>query len=106
MDIHTVILYWKGGGTASKNLLIHFKTNPGKWYCRKEPPVSSAQYLIQDYIIHLRIEYAKELLTKEGYTVAETCQHVGYGNISYFIKLFRETTGLTPAQYKRGVDAS
>jgi len=60
----------------------------------------------RDYIIHLRIEYAKDLLTKEGYTVAETCQRVGYGNISYFIKLFRETTGVTPAQYKRGIDAS
>ena len=55
----------------------------------------------KDYLIYLRIEYAKELLLQQDLSVAELCQKVGYGNISYFIKLFRETTGVTPAKYRR-----
>lgn len=56
--------------------------------------------MYKDYLIYLRIEYAKKLLLQNELTVAETCQAVGYGNISYFIKLFREMTGVTPAKYK------
>lgn len=54
----------------------------------------------KDYIVFLRMEYAKELLTKQRLTVAETGQRVGYGNISYFIKIFKEHTGVTPANYR------
>lgn len=54
----------------------------------------------KDYLIYLRIEYAKTLLTRENLTVAETCEKVGYGNISYFIKAFKTMTGVTPANYK------
>lgn len=56
--------------------------------------------LYRDYLIYLRIEYAKVLLCKEDIPVAELCQKVGYGNVSYFIKLFREYTGVTPAKYR------
>ena len=54
----------------------------------------------KDFLIYLRIEYAKELLEKGKLTVAEVCERVGYGNISYFIKVFRETTGMTPAVWR------
>ena len=54
----------------------------------------------KDYLIYLRIEYAKGLLEKGKLTVAEVCENVGYGNISYFIKVFRETTGMTPAVWR------
>jgi len=55
----------------------------------------------KDYIIYLRIEYAKLLLRTEDLSVAEICRKTGYGGISYFIKLFREVTGVTPAKYKQ-----
>lgn len=54
----------------------------------------------KDYLIGLRMEYAKKLLARDRLTVAETCQKVGYTNISYFIKAFKNQTGLTPANYK------
>lgn len=57
--------------------------------------------LYRDYLIYLRIEYAKVLLGQENISVAELCQKVGYGNVSYFIKLFREITGVTPAKYRK-----
>lgn len=59
--------------------------------------------MYKDYIVSLRIEYAKELLGQENLQVAEVCERVGYGNISYFIRLFREVTGVTPAKYRRDV---
>lgn len=57
--------------------------------------------MYKDYLIFLRIEYAKNLLL-ENLTVDETCRKVGYSSISYFTKLFKEITGVTPAKYKRG----
>ncbi len=56
----------------------------------------------KDYLIFLRIDYAKDLLVKEKMTVAEVCQKVGYSNISYFIKAFKACTGVTPANWRRG----
>lgn len=57
--------------------------------------------LYRDYLIYLRIEYAKEILSKEDISVAELCQKVGYGNVSSFIRLFKEVVGVTPAKYKK-----
>ena len=58
----------------------------------------------KDYLIYLRIEYAKILLRQENMTVAEVCQQVGYGNISYFITLFKGMTGVTPAKYRGNIE--
>jgi len=57
--------------------------------------------MYKDYLISLRIEYAKELLESENISIAETCQRVGYTNLSYFTKLFKEMTGITPSNYKK-----
>lgn len=54
-----------------------------------------------DYLIHLRIEYAKKLLITENLTVAETCEKIGYAKVSYFIKVFKTHTGVTPATFKK-----
>lgn len=57
----------------------------------------------KDYLIYLRMEYAKKLLVNDHLTVAQTCQAVGYTNISYFIKAFKSQTGVTPANYKNNL---
>lgn len=54
-----------------------------------------------DYLICLRIEYAKKLLISENLTVTETCQQIGYSKVSYFIKVFKAHTGVTPAIFKK-----
>jgi len=59
--------------------------------------------LYRDYLIYLRIEYAKVLLLQEDISVSELCQKIGYGNVSHFIKMFRESTGVTPAKYRKSV---
>jgi len=55
----------------------------------------------KEYIIWARIEYAKKLLQEQDLTISDVCQRIGYVNISYFIKLFREMVGITPAKYKQ-----
>ncbi|MBQ8333531.1 MAG: helix-turn-helix transcriptional regulator, partial [Clostridia bacterium] len=47
------------------------------------------------YINSLRIREAYKLLL-EGMSITRTASEVGFINVSYFIKIFRNTTGLTP----------
>lgn len=54
-----------------------------------------------DYITFLRMEYAKELMAGQQLSVAEICEAVGYSSVSYFIRIFKEMTGTTPARYMK-----
>ncbi|WP_010274609.1 bifunctional transcriptional activator/DNA repair enzyme AdaA [Paenibacillus senegalensis] len=54
-----------------------------------------------DYVQHIRIKQAKELLEKSDLAVAEIGASVGLANPSYFITLFKKKTGITPEQYRR-----
>ncbi len=51
-----------------------------------------------EYIRNRKLDHAKELLKNKS--VTETSFDLGYENISYFIKLFRNKYGLTPKQYQ------
>lgn len=59
--------------------------------------------LYREYLIYLRIEQAKVLLRQENIPVAELCKMVGYENVTYFTKLFKEVTGVPPARYRKNV---
>lgn len=52
-----------------------------------------------DYINHQRVEYAK-LLFHEGYTsITEVASHAGFNSSSYFSKVFKKNTGISPKAY-------
>lgn len=53
----------------------------------------------KEYIKELKLKKAKELLTFQN--VTEVSFDLGYENISYFIKEFKEKYGLTPKEYKK-----
>jgi AraC-like DNA-binding protein len=53
----------------------------------------------KEYIKDLKLKKAKELLAFQN--VTEVSFDVGYENISYFIKEFREKYGITPKEYKK-----
>lgn len=53
------------------------------------------------YIQNLRLEEAKRLLESEVTAIEEIANRVGYENASFFRRLFRRSTGLTPGQYRR-----
>lgn len=52
-----------------------------------------------DYLLDLRIAKAKELILSGNLKTEEICHKVGYKSISYFCKIFKGVTGLTPRQF-------
>jgi transcriptional regulator GlxA family with amidase domain len=54
-----------------------------------------------DYLQNLRIEEAKRLLETGQLPVDEIGMEVGYEDTSFFRRLFKRRTGLTPGQYRR-----
>ena len=54
-----------------------------------------------DYITGLRINYARELLSKTGFTLEEIANKSGYTDYFYFIRVFKKVTGLSPGQYRK-----
>jgi len=55
---------------------------------------------IYEYLMKVRIEKAKELLRDPRIKFYEACELVGYTDPSYFSKLFKKMTGLTPSAYR------
>ncbi len=51
------------------------------------------------YIQNYRIEKAKELLVNSEGAVEDIATAVGFSNSSYFCKVFKQTTGLTPTEF-------
>jgi transcriptional regulator GlxA family with amidase domain len=52
------------------------------------------------YLQHLRIEHAKELLKQSNLAVSEVAAMVGYQDASYFASLFKKLTAVTPIEYR------
>ena len=58
----------------------------------------------REWIASLRIEYAKRLLAANSkMTVAEVCEATGFLSQSYFVKIFTESEGISPAKWKKRV---
>jgi transcriptional regulator GlxA family with amidase domain len=54
-----------------------------------------------EYVQNLRIEQAKRMLETATLPVDEIAARVGYENAAFFRRIFRRSTGLTPADYRR-----
>lgn len=54
-----------------------------------------------DYVHTVRIEESKQLLETTQMSIEAVAQEVGYGDGSFFRRLFRREVGITPAQYRR-----
>ena len=56
----------------------------------------------RDWIVGLRIEYAKRLLVQyQALTVADVSEKSGFQSPSHFIRLFKENTGCTPVKWRK-----
>ena len=55
------------------------------------------------YITVLKIDQAKELLTKTNMTIKDIAAHIGYSDSSIFVKNFKTITSLTPNQYRNSM---
>lgn len=56
---------------------------------------------LQNYIARVRVDYAKELLKSEKYTVFQIANMVGYSNDIGFIRMFKKLEGITPGKYRQ-----
>ena len=55
---------------------------------------------IHDYVAQTRMNLAKEMLTNTNLKIYEISENCGYENTTYFIKIFRINTGMTPQDYR------
>ncbi len=62
---------------------------------------SETESSIFQYVLVRRVALAKQLLS-QGHTVSEACHLAGFNDYSNFIRSFKQITGYTPGQFKRG----
>ena len=56
---------------------------------------------LSQYITHLRLEHAKQLLQDTDIPVTEIAMQSGYQNVSYFIRSFKKAYGVSPLKYRK-----
>ena len=56
---------------------------------------------LSQYITYLRLENAKQLLQDTDLSVTEAAMQSGYQNVSYFIRSFKKTYGVSPLKYRK-----
>ena len=55
---------------------------------------------IEKYIIHLKVEKAKELIVYGELTISEIAFRLGYSSVQHLSNQFKKITGLTPSYFK------
>ena len=56
---------------------------------------------LSKYVTYLRLEHAKQLLQNTDIPVTEVAMLSGYQNVSYFIRSFKKTYGVSPLKYRK-----
>lgn len=56
---------------------------------------------ITEYLLEYRLSKAAALLESSGLCVTEIAEQTGFCDVSYFIKMFRRKTGITPKAYEK-----
>ncbi|MCR4998228.1 MAG: helix-turn-helix transcriptional regulator [Lachnospiraceae bacterium] len=55
---------------------------------------------VSDYIRHIKIDKAKNLLRFSNFTMVEISSYLSFSSQSHFIKIFQEECGMTPKKYR------
>ena len=58
---------------------------------------------ISEYICHMRINKAKELLRQSDFKIHEIAAAVGFESAAYFTRVFKQLTQITPQEYRDSV---
>jgi AraC-like DNA-binding protein len=54
---------------------------------------------LRDYLIHVRVRNAENLLRSGKFKVKEIAVRCGYNDVLYFYKQFKKITGITPSEF-------
>lgn len=60
---------------------------------------------IEKYLIHLKIERVKELLSYNELTLSEIAWKLKYSSVQYLSNQFRQITGMSVTDYKKATDS-
>ncbi|WP_028612655.1 response regulator [Paenibacillus harenae] len=60
----------------------------------------------KEYIIHLRIERAMELLRGSELKIGEIAEQTGYPDVRHFSQIFRKKAGCTPSEFRQNAPAN
>lgn len=55
---------------------------------------------VMDYLLHIRLEKAKEKIRTSTLTILEIALECGFSSDNYFIRKFKELEGITPKKYQ------
>ncbi|MDD9270714.1 response regulator [Paenibacillus sp. GCM10023248] len=55
----------------------------------------------KEYVIHLRLEQAKQLLMNPKLKLADVAERIGYQDMRHFSQVFRKKYGMTPSEYRQ-----
>ena len=61
---------------------------------------------LNEYVITLRLNYAKELLRYSQSSVGDIAFSCGFNQVSHFINLFKVREGMTPLHYRKEWEAA
>ncbi|MBP1990109.1 helix-turn-helix domain-containing protein [Paenibacillus eucommiae] len=53
-----------------------------------------------EFLTNARVEKSKKLLKETDWKIKEISSLTGYSNVNYFIRIFKEMTGMTPREYR------
>jgi len=68
-------------------------------FCRKFKEMTGMT--VMDYILKTRIMQAKNMLVRGDLSVGQVGENCGFSSLSYFSRVFREHTGMSPLQYRK-----
>lgn len=55
---------------------------------------------VHDYVMHCKIERAKEMMSQNQFTLAEIACSLGFSDSSHFSKTFKKIVGESPSRYR------
>ena len=67
------------------------------YFCKIFKQCFDKSFLV--YLTEYRVEKAKELLLNTGASIEEIAVAVGFANSSYFCKVFKSLTDMTPSEF-------
>ena len=73
------------------------------WFSEKFKEHTGVNF--NEYLKRLRIEEAKNLLEKGCFKVYEVAERCGFSDVKYFMKIFREETGMSPTEWSKKHEA-
>lgn len=68
-------------------------------FCREFKKITGQT--LMEYILKTRIVLAKNMLSKEKHSIREISESCGFSSVSYFCRVFKNESGMTPMGFKK-----